>query len=171
MGKEKERIKMSAHSKQKPTKGKDMEISFAKLEIHLLTGPENRALCSGQSCSFYLEKLGRHGATDTSFNIGGSGAGDLVYGVAVKPDGNIVIGGALLSVNGQSIQRVSTLNTNGAPDVSFTQAVNNIVRAVAVQPDGKVLIAGDFTTVAGVSSPYSLDSQQTEHWTLWLRPL
>jgi hypothetical protein len=128
-----------------------MEISFAKLRIQFPTALKT-FLSAGAMLA--LGALSLYAATDTNFNVGGSGAGDLVYGVAVKSDGKIVIGGALLSVNGHSIQRVSTLDTNGAPDLSFTQAVNNIVRTVAVQPDGKVLIAGDFTIVAGVSSPY-----------------
>src|SRR3954467_9089008 len=45
-------------------------------------------------------RLNADGTRDTSFNVGGAGANNQVFAVAVQPDGKILIGGFFTSYNG-----------------------------------------------------------------------
>jgi uncharacterized delta-60 repeat protein len=74
-----------------------------------------------------------------------------VYGMALQPDGRIVIGGNFASVGGTNRNSIARLNTDGSLDSSFNPNANNQVGSVAVQPDGKILIGGSFTNVGGAS--------------------
>ncbi|MGB7924015.1 MAG: Calx-beta domain-containing protein [Pyrinomonadaceae bacterium] len=94
------------------------------------------------------------GAFDTSFNLGGAGADDIVTAVAVQPDGKIIIAGNFTIYNGDSAarDRIARLNTDGTLDTTFNMGgtgADNLVFAVALQPDGKILIAGLFTSYNG----------------------
>jgi uncharacterized delta-60 repeat protein len=89
---------------------------------------------------------------EETFNPG-SGTDNLIYSVAVQPDGKIVIGGLFTSVQGTASNRIARLHANGSLDTSFkpTSGANDAVYSVAVQADGKILIGGHFTNVNGTS--------------------
>jgi uncharacterized delta-60 repeat protein len=100
-------------------------------------------------------RLNYDGTADTNFNVG-SGADNVVYAVAVQPDGTALIGGSFTFVNGTNRNYVARLGTNGALDLTFGAAgvgagPNGAVLAIARQPDGKVVIGGAFTSVDGQS--------------------
>ncbi len=82
------------------------------------------------------------------FSISLSTSQDVAYGLAVQPNGKIVLAGT-----GFSLARVLRLNANGTVDSTFNNVghtsfswirgnSNNVARAVNVQPDGKIVVAG-----------------------------
>ena len=82
------------------------------------------------------------GDLDPGFDLDGrltqGGAGDQrVRGLAVGPDGRIVVAGG---------QRIARFETDGSPDQSFDddggQSAPIDIRDVAIQPDGRIVIAG-----------------------------
>ena len=75
-------------------------------------------------------------------------------GLAVQPDGQIVVVGAFSEVNGRALAGVARLHPNGTVEAVETFDVglgaNGRVNCVALQDDGKLVIGGVFTEVAGV---------------------
>jgi uncharacterized delta-60 repeat protein len=101
----------------------------------------------------HVAQLNPNGTLDTTF-APAQGANGLVRGLALQPDGKVVIGGSFSSVNNNARNCVARLNTNGSTDTTFAPAVTGgggTVSAIAVQPDGKVVIGGTFTSVNGVT--------------------
>ena len=79
------------------------------------------------------------GSLDPSFNGSGLvtlGAGSQLLGVAVQPNGEIVVAGQ----SGGSVL-AQRYTTGGALDAQYLGAAG-AARAVAIQPDGKIVIAG-----------------------------
>ncbi len=74
------------------------------------------------------------------------GADDSVYGVAVQPDGKILVGGAFEKFNGTTARHVVRLNADGSVDKTFNtgSGPNFEVVEFAFQPDGKIVILGNF---------------------------
>jgi uncharacterized delta-60 repeat protein len=99
-----------------------------------------------------IARLNADGSLDTSFNPG-TGADDLVYTIAVQPDGKIVIGGSFTTFNGNSRNSIARLNANGSLDMSFNPGTgaNGNLWTVALQPDGKLIIGGGFSLYNGTT--------------------
>ncbi|MBI2948831.1 MAG: choice-of-anchor D domain-containing protein, partial [Verrucomicrobia bacterium] len=87
------------------------------------------------------------GDVDTGFSPDPNGRS--VYGVAVQPDGKIVLGGYFTTVSGTPRNYAARLNADGTLDSGFNPNANNGVNCVAVQTDGKILLGGPFTTMGG----------------------
>ena len=114
--------------------------------------PDGKVLVAGRTAanSGWVGRLNSDGTPDTSFappwgkvNLGSGN----IYGLALQPDGKIVIGGI---GNALGTGYLARLNSNGTLDASFTAPnTNERVYALALQPDGKVLIGGAFTSVGG----------------------
>jgi uncharacterized delta-60 repeat protein len=121
-----------------------MTISFVKFRMHLLTALKT-SLRAPAMMILLLGATQSYGAVDSNFNVGGSGANDIVYAMAVRPDGKILIGGMFSTVNGTSKPKLALLNTNGTLDSSFTLTPNVGIRAIAVQTNGAFLVGGTFT--------------------------
>jgi uncharacterized delta-60 repeat protein len=101
----------------------------------------------------FLARLNTDGTRDLSFNPGGAGPDGPVDGIAIQPDGKILIGGAFTSYNGDpaASDRIMRLNADGTRDLTFNPggtgaAGGNFVDAITVQIDGTILIGGFFTT-------------------------
>ena len=97
------------------------------------------------------------GTLDTTFNLGGVGANNTVKGVAVQPDGRMIIVGTFTSVNGSNVNRLARLNADGTIDTTFSigTGADGPVNAVALDTTpganaNTIIIAGAFTTVNGV---------------------
>lgn len=89
-----------------------------------------------------LARLHSNGELDLSFDPQLGGASELV-GVAVQPDGRIVIAGRFTSVGGVPRANLARVLPDGKLDATFAPEVNNsLVRCIALQWDGKVLVAG-----------------------------
>lgn len=98
----------------------------------------------------HIARLHTHGGIDTTFNTSG-GASDIVYDIAVLPNGKIVIGGSFVMIGGEYSPYAARLNSDGSKDPGFasvlplpgvTNPPASIVYGVAVQPDGKIILGG-----------------------------
>ena len=96
-----------------------------------------------------IARINANGTLDTEFypNVGGS-----VLGLAVAPDGGIMVGGYFTSVWGRgtvttSRAYVARLNPDGSIDPAFNAGANYAVAAFAFQPDGKIILGGYFTAL------------------------
>ena len=82
-----------------------------------------------------------------------NGPNGNVWAIGVHPDGRILIGGDFTFYEGVAAPRLTRLNANGSPDISFDPGMgaNGNVGSIVVLPDGKILIAGSFTSYNGTS--------------------
>jgi uncharacterized delta-60 repeat protein len=95
-----------------------------------------------------IARLNANGSVDASFNPGGSsGADDMIFSIAVQPDGKILVGGYFTCVGGLSRPYLARLNPDGSVDSSFNPGANNYVYSIVLQPDGKILVGGAFSTL------------------------
>lgn len=103
-----------------------------------------------------IARLNDDGTLDTTFQNAPAGqvkSNHNVRGIAVQPDGKIVIGGYFTLIDGVARRGIARLNANGTLDTSFNVGVgtNDGVEDVKLQADGKVLISGSFTSVQGTA--------------------
>ncbi len=107
---------------------------------------------AGAAARFRIARLNTDGTVDSSFNPG-IGPNDIVYALALQPDGRILLGGNFTSVNGTARFRTARLESNGTVDGTFNPGAgaSSVVYALAVQPNGNVLVGGNFTTFGGAS--------------------
>jgi uncharacterized delta-60 repeat protein len=128
----------------------------------------------GWEGSIFLARLNADGSPDSSFgNLGqttfhfGPLTDDRVGGLALQPDGKIVVGG-YLNVDTTAFFAVARLNSNGRLDRAFGALGVTVIAhgeadpsemlggKVAVQPDGRILLAGTevtlFTNQSGSTS-------------------
>jgi uncharacterized delta-60 repeat protein len=94
----------------------------------------------------YLARLNADGSLDTSFNPIVEGG---VQSLRIQPNGKILVGGSMYSVNGLA-SRIVRLNQDGSLDTSFVpgSGPDDAVLSIDVQTDGKVLIGGTFRRVS-----------------------
>jgi len=94
--------------------------------------------------------VARAQTVDRGFN---PGANQVVWSLAVQPDGKILVGGGFTGLGDgtgtTTRNHIGRLNVDGTVDLTFNPGTNSIVQAIAVQPDGKILIGGNFSAVGG----------------------
>ena len=102
----------------------------------------------------YLARLNADGSVESTntFNLGtGPNAG--ISGVAVQPDGQILLAGLFTNINGQARNHLARLNADGSLESTNTfnpgTGPNNASYNLVFQPDGKILISGTFSSVDG----------------------
>lgn len=123
-----------------------------------LVQPDGKIIIAGQfstyngTASSRIARLNIDGTLDPTFVVG-IGASDEIRGIAMQPDGKIVIVGNFNQYNGTSSNRIARLNANGSLDTSFVVGVgfNDNCNAVAIQTDGKILIGGRFSSYNGTN--------------------
>jgi len=69
---------------------------------------------------YHLGRLHSDGTLDPDFNPGLGSADPVVYGLAIQPDGRILVGGGFSTLAGQSINDLGRLNNTGPETQSFT---------------------------------------------------
>ncbi len=106
----------------------------------------------GTACG-RIARINADGTLDTTFNPGTGVDDSIVWGVAVQPDGKIIIGGNFTSFNSAAHNRLIRVNADGTLDPSFNpvSGPSAVVWATSLQPDGKVIVCGNFATFDGVS--------------------
>jgi uncharacterized delta-60 repeat protein len=95
-----------------------------------------------------IARLNADGTLDSQFD---PAANDLVYALAVQPDGKILVGGQFSTLCGQPYSYLGRLTADGTLDSAFDPGADGDVYVVAVQPDGKILVGGGFATLDGQS--------------------
>lgn len=70
-----------------------------------------------------------------------------VWSILPLRNGQVLVGGPFLQVEGQDWPHLARLDADGSLDRTFTAWPNAVVRAMAEQPDGKVVISGEFNGV------------------------
>jgi len=109
----------------------------------------------GSGGDFFVVRLNTDGTSDTSFNSSGSvqvdfGASEYAMGVALAPDGKIVVTGPTISSGGNGNYGVARLTTSGALDTSFNSTGKetldlgnyDIPNGLVVQDTGKIVVVG-----------------------------
>lgn len=106
---------------------------------------------------FAIARLNPNGTADTTFSGDGwqtinFGAEEFAYGLALQPDGKIVVAGLKLAANRRYFA-IARCNSNGSRDTSFNgtgkkafsinPGFNSVARKVLVQSDNKIVIVGD----------------------------
>lgn len=126
-----------------------------------------RTHVAGASFDSAIARYNSDGTLDSTFGSGGkvttdfSGGFDIANGVAVQPNGKIIVSGwAQNGANGKSDFGLARYNSNGSLDSSFGSGGRVVTDfdggddtpfAMAVEFDGKIVVAG-LTVAAGVAS-------------------
>jgi len=100
-----------------------------------------------------IAKIGMDGVLDTAFNNGGTGfeevSGAGIDTVEIQSDGKVLVAGDFTKYNGQDVDQIVRLNTNGSLDTSFTisgYGFDGTIYEMVSQNDGKILVGGDFSS-------------------------
>jgi uncharacterized delta-60 repeat protein len=88
----------------------------------------------------YVARLNTDGSVDSSFDAG-IGPNGSVNGLAVQPDGKILICGPFGELNNLPWFGFARLRTDGSVDTGFANLFDG-VRALGLQNDGKILVSG-----------------------------
>jgi uncharacterized delta-60 repeat protein len=127
----------------------------------------------GDDADVFMARYNPNGTLDSGFGTGGivitdvSGHHDEAHGLAIQPDGKIVVVGNAFEVGvylNESI--VIRYNTDGTLDPTFgtggklelPSTFNGAYAAVAIQPDAKIVLGGWFFLVARLNPDGTLDS-------------
>jgi uncharacterized delta-60 repeat protein len=134
------------------------DVPGSSIGMKLAVQSDGRFLLAGPGFLYRLEPNGSREST-TTFNIGTgvthtNGNPAIIYGIALQPDGRIIICGNFGRVNGRDIAGVARLLPNGSVQgiADFNPAggtPNMLIQCTAVQPDGKILVGGGFTIIGG----------------------
>lgn len=122
---------------------------------------------NGKPCGG-IARLHADGSLDETFNVGGTGANDLIYDIAVQSDGKILIGGFFVTFNGVTRYHLARLHENGTIDSDFNPGMSVLGGSVlSIIPQGdKIIIGGTFASyqnipknnIARINSDGSLDN-------------
>ena len=128
----------------------------------IIIQPDGKILVCGRFTEYNgvprscIARINPDGSPDLTFN-GGSGTNDLIWSMALQPDGKIVIGGIFTAANGVSRSRIARLEQDGGLDLSFDPGLGAggtgipAILDVLIQPDGKILASGGFQTFDGAA--------------------
>jgi uncharacterized delta-60 repeat protein len=123
--------------------------------------PDNKIIVGGTFTGYsnfsanYLARINSDGSLDSAFRLSiGSAFDNRVSAVAIQSDGKILVGGRFTTFNGNSVNRLVRLNSDGTIDSTFLTNIgtgaNTLlglgVLCIVVQPNGKILVSGDFFT-------------------------
>ncbi len=128
-----------------------------------------------------VARLNVDGSLDTTFDPGigtynqDTGFTDPVMALALQPDGNLLVGGAITYFELTTYNGLVRLKPDGSVDPTFNPGtgtynavtgVADAVNAITLQPDGKILIGGDFiryneTRRYGIARLFSYGSLDT----------
>ncbi len=127
--------------------------------------PDGRLVAGGQFTNFlainaagpvsYLAGLDTNGAADAAFNVG-TGPNNVVFALALQPDGKLLVGGQFTAINGTNRTFLARLLPDGGVDPSFNPSLapNQPVRALAVDALGRIVLGGDFRLINGLKHDY-----------------
>jgi len=103
-----------------------------------------------------LARLNSDGTLDTAFDMSGGGVDDRVQAFVLATDGSgdLYVGGDFTTINGQAVNRLARLNSDGTLDTAFDMSgggassrVNTL--ASATDGSGDLYVGGGFTIING----------------------
>lgn len=102
----------------------------------------------------YIVRLNANGTEDTAFYLRlGTGYNSQPTEITLQSDGKILTGGSFTSLNGNTRNYLTRLNSSGIEDTTFYSnlgtAFNSGITAIGIQSDGKILVGGYFTSLDG----------------------
>ena len=107
---------------------------------------------------FNLSIFAQQGKVDPTFNVfddgkSGDGFDGAVRTLLLQKDGNLIVGGDYLSLNGFPVSYLTRLNPNGSIDETFNtgNGFNGKIYSTYLQDDGKIIIGGSFTMFNGIN--------------------
>jgi uncharacterized delta-60 repeat protein len=115
-------------------------------------------------------RLNSDGTEDLAFtnNLGTGFNSPSIYRFEIQPnDGKIVVVGFFNSFNGNNLQSIVRLNSDGTEDLDFSDNLNSAgqnIESVAIQPDGKIVLVGgmsNFENIYGLEGVVRLNSDGT----------
>lgn len=132
-------------------------IGFDNSVLSILPLPNKKIIIAGNFNKFNNAPVSKitclleDGSLDTSFNVGNSGADNLVKAVALQDDGKIIVGGKFKKYNDITHNRIVRIFADGQIDDSFNagEGFDEQVYTIAIQPDQKIIIAGKFAKYNG----------------------
>jgi len=103
--------------------------------------------------------LAQQGKVDNSFNTidngeFGDGFNATVQTLQIQRDGNLIVGGEYVTLNGIPVSYLTRLNQDGSIDESFDTGTgfNGKIYSSYLQEDGKIILGGNFTTYNGINA-------------------
>jgi uncharacterized delta-60 repeat protein len=124
--------------------------------------PDGKILIGGAFTTYngvsrsMIARLNADGTLDHTFDPGTGFYHDYssspVYAIEVLANGKILVGGLFNLYNGQAVNNLIQLNTDGSLDENFNTGTgpNDPVEIIRIQNDGRILIGGMFTSYNGV---------------------
>jgi uncharacterized delta-60 repeat protein len=104
----------------------------------------------GIPSSDYIGRLNADGTLDPTFHVD---SGNIVYALALQPDGKIVVGGEFTELGngngGIARNHIARVSSTGTIDSGFDPGANAAVYTLAFQADGRLLVGGAFTFLGG----------------------
>lgn len=101
----------------------------------------------------------QQGKVDNSFNVVddgefGDGFNASVRTLQIQKDGNLIVGGDFLSLNGIPVSYLTRLSPDGSIDETFNTGTgfNGKIYSSFLQEDGKIIVGGSFTTYNGINA-------------------
>jgi uncharacterized delta-60 repeat protein len=134
-------------------------VGFDAQTSQYVIQPDGNIIVVGQFTSYKtsvhnrIVRLKTNGFVDSTFDnsIGFNG---ITNGVALQPDGKIIVVGQFTQYKGISENGIIRLNSDGTKDLTFDNSIGFFGGAVSVelQTDGKIICVGNFTTYKGISA-------------------
>jgi len=126
----------------------------------LLVQPDGKIIMVGKFTSiqgsnrFGIVRLNNDGSIDPSFIAQGISDLTTLGGpnrVALMSNGQLIVAGDFITVNGSQKKNLVRLNSDGTVDCSFDPGLSTdiAITSIAIQPDNKILISGGFTLYDG----------------------
>jgi uncharacterized delta-60 repeat protein len=105
----------------------------------------------GNLSTSFLARVLPSGAVDPSFVLAPATFQPYssIFGVAVQPNGRVLVGGLMQAVGSSSVQSLLRLMPNGTLDTAFglTTQANGSSGTPVIQPNGAILTGGYFTKI------------------------
>jgi uncharacterized delta-60 repeat protein len=117
--------------------------------------PDGRLVIAGGFTMFSgisrmrVARLNADGSLDPSFDPG-NGSNGIIYGLALQPDGKVVVAGSFNTFSGTARVGLARLLSTGALDVGFAVVSGSYVNTMTLLPTGKVMLGGEFSVFNGV---------------------
>ena len=116
----------------------------------IVTQSDGKILVAGDFTTFNgttasgIVRLNSDGTADTAFvtNTGTGAASGSADPIAIQSDGKILVGGSFSIWNGNTVNRIVRLNSDGTADSQ--PGLSATVNSIAIQSDGKILLGGAF---------------------------